>query len=68
MAEMALQDSVAAPAAAESVDGRQAIAGISAINSIADPAPLGLGGFAATTFTLSLINTGFVSKGIVPMC
>jgi succinate-acetate transporter protein len=67
MAEMALQDSVAAPAAAESVDGRQAIAGISAINSIADPAPLGLGGFAATTFALSLINTGFVSKGIVPM-
>ena len=67
MAQMALQDNVAAPAAAESVDGRQDIAGVSAINSIADPAPLGLGGFAATTFALSLINTGFVGNGIVPM-
>jgi len=67
MADVALQDRVTAPAAAESVDGRQDIAGISAINSIADPAPLGLGGFAATTFTLSLINTGFVGRGIVPM-
>ncbi|HKO24659.1 MAG TPA: acetate uptake transporter [Chloroflexota bacterium] len=67
MAEMALQDRVAAPAAAESVDGRQDVAGISAINSIADPAPLGLGGFAATTFALSLINAGLVGRGIVPM-
>jgi uncharacterized protein len=67
MAEMALQDRVAAPAAADSVDGRQDIAGVSAINSIADPAPLGLGGFAATTFALSLINAGLVGRGIVPM-
>lgn len=41
--------------------------GFPEINSVADPAPLGLGGFAATTFALSLINAGVISGGTLPM-
>jgi succinate-acetate transporter protein len=37
------------------------------INVVADPAPLGLGAFAATTFALSLVNTGVVSANIRPV-
>jgi succinate-acetate transporter protein len=66
MAEAALQDR-AAPAPEASVEVRQDIRSLSAINAIADPAPLGLGGFAATTFCLSLINAGLVGRGIMPM-
>jgi len=33
--------------------------------SLADPAPLGLAGFAATTFVLSFVNAGLVDKGVV---
>jgi succinate-acetate transporter protein len=39
----------------------------SAINMVADPAPLGLGGFAATTFALSLFNAGITAAATVPM-
>src|SRR2546430_15516100 len=68
MAEMVWRDR-AAPTAAESVERtkEQDIPAVSAINLIADPAPLGLGGFAATTFALSLVNAGLVSKGIEAM-
>jgi succinate-acetate transporter protein len=33
--------------------------------STADPAPLGLAGFAATTFVLSFVNAGLVGAGVV---
>jgi len=33
--------------------------------STADPAPLGLAGFAATTFVLSFVNAGLVNAGVV---
>jgi uncharacterized protein len=33
--------------------------------SLADPAPLGLAGFAATTFVLSFVNAGLVNAGVV---
>jgi hypothetical protein len=33
--------------------------------SFADPAPLGLAGFAATTFVLSFVNAGLVDAGVV---
>jgi uncharacterized protein len=33
----------------------------------AEPAPLGLAGFATTTFALSLINANLVSSGALPM-
>ena len=35
--------------------------------SIADPAPLGLAAFALTTFLLSLVNSGLISKGAEPV-
>jgi succinate-acetate transporter protein len=35
--------------------------------SIADPAPLGLAGFALTTFVLSMFKTGLVGKGGLPV-
>jgi hypothetical protein len=35
--------------------------------SIADPAPLGLAGFAMTTFVLSCVNAGLVSKSVEPV-
>jgi uncharacterized protein len=34
---------------------------------IADPAPLGLAGFAMTTFVLSCVNAGLVAKAIEPV-
>jgi hypothetical protein len=37
------------------------------INLVADPAPLGLGGFAATTFLLSLVNAGILDKEVEPV-
>jgi hypothetical protein len=44
-------------------DGR----GAPEINLVADPAPLGLGGFAATTFLLSLVNAGVLGKEVEPV-
>ena len=41
--------------------------GASGINLVADPAPLGLGAFAATTFALSLVNTNVVNANIRPV-
>lgn len=38
-----------------------------AINLVADPAPLGLGGFAATTFVLSLVNAGVLAREAEPV-
>jgi succinate-acetate transporter protein len=37
------------------------------VNLIADPAPLGLGGFAATTFVLSLVNAGVMPAEAEPV-
>ncbi|MGH3426746.1 MAG: acetate uptake transporter, partial [Mycobacteriales bacterium] len=34
---------------------------------IADPGPLGLAGFAMTTFVLSCVNAGLVDKAIEPV-
>jgi hypothetical protein len=34
---------------------------------IADPGPLGLAGFAATTFALSFVNAGLVPKSVEPV-
>lgn len=34
---------------------------------IADPGPLGLAGFAATTFVLSFVNAGLVPKSVEPV-
>ena len=39
----------------------------SAIVSIADPGPLGLGAFAMTTFVLSVVNAGIVDKSVEPV-
>src|SRR6266699_559060 len=36
-------------------------------SSIADPAPLGLAGFALTTFVLSMFNAGLVDKRSLPV-
>ncbi|MTD53439.1 acetate uptake transporter [Amycolatopsis pithecellobii] len=47
-----------APSAAGPVDPTQ---------HIADPGPLGLAGFAATTFALSAVNAGLVAKAIEPV-
>src|SRR4051812_50072178 len=35
--------------------------------SVADPAPLGLAGFALTTFVLSLVNAKLIPAGTVPV-
>jgi succinate-acetate transporter protein len=47
--------------------GAPTIVGVSEINQVADPAPLGLGGFAATTFALSMVNAGVISERVAPM-
>lgn len=44
----------------------QTVSGTAPEASIADPGPLGLAGFAATTFVLSAINAGLVPKAIEP--
>lgn len=38
-----------------------------AATTIADPAPLGLAGFAATTFALSAVNAGILPKSVEPL-
>ncbi|WP_329061647.1 acetate uptake transporter [Amycolatopsis sp. NBC_01480] len=45
----------------------QTASGTTAAASIADPGPLGLAGFAATTFVLSMVNAGLVPKTIEPV-
>jgi succinate-acetate transporter protein len=40
---------------------------VAATPAIANPAPLGLGAFALTTFVLSMFNTGLVSSGGEPI-
>jgi hypothetical protein len=44
---------------------RRVAAEAAAAESTADPGPLGLAGFAATTFVLSFANAGFVGAGVV---
>src|SRR5690348_15814941 len=54
-------DVAPAPATADPTGGRAALAGWTP----ADPGPLGLAGFAGTTFVLSMMNADLVSiKGI----
>jgi len=57
-------------------NGRDPMAGQTALaretvnalaGSIADPGPLGLAAFALTTFVLSAVNAGWVSKGVEPV-
>src|SRR5947209_10463858 len=55
-------DVAPAPGAVEPTAGRTAGAW-----TPADPGPLGLAGFAATTFALSLINANLVSPSALPM-
>lgn len=38
-----------------------------AAEGIADPGPLGLAGFAATTFVLSAVNAGLIPKAVEPV-
>ena len=40
---------------------------MSLISSTADPSALGLGGFALTTFVLSMVNAGFLNKAGEPI-
>ncbi len=47
--------------------GQEQKVSIPEINLVADPAPLGLGGFAATTFVLSLVNAGVLPKATEPV-
>jgi uncharacterized protein len=44
-----------------------AAAPVPQIQSVADPAPLGLAGFALTTFVLSAVNAGLVPKAAEPV-
>jgi uncharacterized protein len=37
------------------------------VQSVADPAPLGLAGFALTTFVLSAVNAGLIPKPAEPV-
>jgi uncharacterized protein len=37
------------------------------LRAIADPGPLGLAGFAMTTFVLSIFNAGILDKGLEPV-
>jgi succinate-acetate transporter protein len=52
----------ARPVPEEPIGGRS-----SAVAAIANPAPLGLAGFALTTFVLSMVNSGLVSDKAEPV-
>jgi succinate-acetate transporter protein len=52
---------------AERVEERPAAMPATDVNVIADPAALGLGGFAATTFVLSLVNAGVMPTEAEPV-
>jgi uncharacterized protein len=52
----------ARPGPEEPIGGRS-----SAVAAIANPAPLGLAGFALTTFVLSMVNSGLVSDKAEPV-
>lgn len=45
----------------------RAVAGSGTATPIADPAPLGLAGFALTTFVLSCINAGLFPESLLPV-
>ncbi|HVV07926.1 acetate uptake transporter [Amycolatopsis sp.] len=47
--------------------GGTAVQPVDPTKHIADPGPLGLAGFAATTFVLSAVNAGLVAKSIEPV-
>ncbi|NKQ58979.1 acetate uptake transporter [Amycolatopsis sp. K13G38] len=47
--------------------GGSAVQPVDPTKHIADPGPLGLAGFAATTFVLSAVNAGLVAKSIEPV-
>jgi len=49
------------------LEDKKICADISAVAATADPAPLGLGAFALTTFVLSMVNAGFVPAEIKPV-
>ena len=53
------------PMAGSTAVARETVSALA--GSIADPAPLGLGGFALTTFVLSCVNAGWVQKGTEPI-
>lgn len=60
------------PAASLPTDGgtpptRSAVALPAAASGIADPAALGLGAFAMTTFVLSVVNAGLIDKAAEPV-
>jgi hypothetical protein len=58
---------VVPPGEREVVGIPESRAGAPEINLVADPAPLGLGGFAATTFLLSLVNAGVLDSTAEPV-
>ena len=47
--------------------GGTAVQPVDPTKHIADPGPLGLAGFAATTFALSVVNAGLIGKGAAPV-
>lgn len=53
------------PMAGQTALARETVSAMSA--SIADPGPLGLAAFALTTFVLSCVNAGWISKGTEPI-
>jgi succinate-acetate transporter protein len=53
------------PMAGQTALARETVSALS--GSIADPGPLGLAAFALTTFVLSAVNAGWVSKGTEPV-
>jgi succinate-acetate transporter protein len=53
------------PMAGQTALARETVNALS--GSIADPGPLGLAAFALTTFVLSAVNAGWVSKGVEPI-
>ncbi len=70
MADVASDHDIAVEKSRDPMAGSTAVARetVSALaGSIADPAPLGLGGFALTTFVLSAVNAGWVQKGTEPI-
>jgi len=53
------------PMAGQTAVARETVTALA--GSIADPGPLGLAGFALTTFVLSAVNAGWVHKGTEPI-
>src|SRR5918911_1513741 len=53
------------PMAGQTALARETVSAMA--GSIADPGPLGLAAFALTTFVLSAVNAGWISKGTEPI-